>query len=84
MDDYDVASLRLKGYDGKALFVRGLPGGSEHQLVSTEQHSIVDHLTASEMNKAVEIKLGWHNHLQLLLFDMQPAIHVPSIENMIY
>ena len=44
----------LLEYDGKVLFVRGLPGGSLQPPESTDRHTIVDHLTAAELNTAIE------------------------------
>lgn len=44
----------LRSYEGKVLFVRGLPGGGDTQPESAEHHSIVNHLSAIEMNKAME------------------------------
>jgi predicted glycosyltransferase len=52
----NILLMQLKNYNGKVLFVRGLPGNNipETAIPHTKNITIKNHLTASELNDAIE------------------------------
>jgi uncharacterized protein (TIGR00661 family) len=44
----------LKGFTGKVLLVRGLPGNTETAITNTDTITTADHLSATDLNTAIE------------------------------